>query len=87
MQKAEKKGGWNKNKSWSKKWRAKETTEWRSWETGTYEKTEYKLESKEFDLYYLKQLGLTEEEFSLFTDTLKQKLPTTFRVNPLNTNF
>lgn len=87
MQKAEKKGGWNKNKSWSKKRRAKETTERRSRETGTYEKTVYTLESKAFDLYYKKQLGLSDEEFSQFTETLKLKLPTTFRVNPLNANF
>lgn len=68
-----------------------------------YQKTEYKLVNVKFDLYYRRLLdpildagnATTPQEaeenknqdFKAFLHQLKQKLPITFRVNPLNVGF
>jgi len=47
-----------------------------------YKQMEFKIGSPKFDEYYQKQFPfLSKEEFVLFTKTLQEKLPVTFRIN------
>ena len=53
---------------------------------GDYELKNYVMGCPKFDEYYSKQFGSvieTKEEFKHFKETLLEKLPVTFRVNPI----